>query len=189
MGDGRIDATETLIAHSNGDRKAAARLLPLVYDQLRALAHRYMQQERPDHTLQTTALVHEAYVRLIDVDRVDWRGKTHFFAIAAREMRRVLVEHARSKKARKRGGGLKNVTLEDTHAIAPGSVVDVLALDEALERLQQQSPRQIRVVELRFFAGLSVEETARLLEVSEATVKGDWRMAKAWLSRELAPNR
>lgn len=150
---------------------------------------RYVQQERPGHTLQTTALVHEAYLRLIDIDRVDWKGKTHFLAIAARQMRRVLVDHARTRRAGKRGAGMRNVTLNDAHAIARDNVVDMLALDEALERLQRKSPRQVRVVEFRFFAGLSVEETARVLEVSAPTVKGDWRMAKAWLSRELAEGR
>jgi RNA polymerase sigma factor (TIGR02999 family) len=161
--------------------------MALVYDELRDLAGRYMRQERRDHTLQATALVHEAYIRLIDNTRIDWQGKTHFFALAATQMRRILAEHARARKARKRGGGARKVTLDDTAAITPNGVVDALALDEALEKLERDSPRQVRIVELRFFGGLSVQETARLLDVSASTVKGDWRVAKAWLARELSP--
>jgi RNA polymerase sigma factor (TIGR02999 family) len=182
----RVRATEALVAHSNGDAKAAEDLLPLVYDRLRALAARYMRGERRDHTLQPTALVHEAYVRLVDRTRVDWQGKTHFFAVAATQMRRVLAEHARSKRADKRGGGARKVTLDDPHAATTGGFVDVLALDEALGKLSRISPRQSRVVELRFLAGLSIEETAHVLDVSIGTVKGDWRVARAWLARELA---
>jgi RNA polymerase sigma factor (TIGR02999 family) len=162
------------------------RLLPLVYDQLRALAGKYMQGERPDHTLQPTALVHEAYLRLIDADRIDLQGKTHFFALAATQMRRILAEHARARKAAKRGGGARRVTLSDAKAFADNGVVDMLALDEAMDKLTLESPRQSRVVELRYFGGLSVEETARILDVSASTIKGDWRMAKAWLARELS---
>jgi RNA polymerase sigma factor (TIGR02999 family) len=173
------------MARSEGDSNAASRLLPLVYDQLRALAARYMQTERRDHTLQPTALVHEAYLRLIDASRVDWQGKSHFFAIAATQMRRVLAEHARAHNAAKRGGGARKITLHDEAAISPTGVIDMLALDEAMDRLTRESPRQCRVVELRFFGGLSVEETAHILDVSKSTVKGDWRVAKAWLAREL----
>jgi RNA polymerase sigma factor (TIGR02999 family) len=182
-GDAR--ATEDLISRSGGDPGSASRLLPLVYDQLRALAARYMQTERRDHTLQPTALVHEAYLRLIDTSRVDWQGKSHFFAIAAMQMRRILAEHARAHNAAKRGGRSKKITLHDIAAITPNGVVDMLALDEAMEKLARESPRQCRVVELRFFGGLSVEETSHVLQVSKSTVKGDWRVAKAWLAREL----
>jgi RNA polymerase sigma factor (TIGR02999 family) len=186
MPDKGANATRALAAHSGGDPNAAAELLPLVYDQLRGLASRYMRQERRDHTLQPTALVHEAYLRLIDASQVDWRGKTHFFALAARQMRRILVEHARAHGASKRGGGARKVTLDESVAITPNGVLDVLALDEALVRLAGESNRQVKVVELRFFGGLSVEETAHILEISDGTVKRDWRVAKAWLSRELA---
>jgi RNA polymerase sigma factor (TIGR02999 family) len=179
-------ATQELAAHSGGDPNAASRLLPLVYDQLRALAGRHMRRERPDHTLQPTALVHEAYLRLIDGERISLKGKTHFFALAAMQMRRILADHARARNAAKRGGTARRVTLSSAAAFIPGGVVDMLALDEALEKLSRESPRQSRVVELRYFGGLSVEEAARALEVSESTVKGDWRVAKAWLARELS---
>ena len=182
----RVSATQALMAHASGDRMAAARLLPLVYDELRHLAGRYMRRERLDHTLQPTALVHEAYLRLIDASQIDWQGKTHFLAVAATQMRRVLADHARAHGARKRGGGARKLTLDDNFAISSHGAVDMLTLDEALEKLAQDSPRQSRVVELRFFGGLSVEETARFLDVSASTVKGDWRVAKAWLARELA---
>jgi len=181
-------ATSELNAHSAGDPNAASRLLPLVYDQLRALAGRYMKRERPDHTLQPTALVHEAYLRLIDGDRVDLNGKTHFFALAASQMRRILADHARARNAAKRGGKTRRVSLHDGAGFKEDGVVDMLVLDEALERLGRESPRQSRVVELRYFGGLSVEETARTLGVSASTVKGDWRVARAWLARELSDN-
>jgi RNA polymerase sigma factor (TIGR02999 family) len=183
---GKLQATQALAALSAGDANAASRLLPLVYDELRALAGRFMQRERPDHTLQPTALVHEAYLRLIDGNRVDLAGKTHFFALAATQMRRILADHARARNAAKRGGQAKRVSLRDAAAFRPEGVVDILALDEALEKLDRQSPRQRHVVELRYFGGLSVEETARVLDVSPSTVKGDWRVAKAWLARELS---
>jgi RNA polymerase sigma factor (TIGR02999 family) len=186
MADDRHRATRALVAHVGGDTEAASELLPLVYDRLRSLAARYMRHERPEHTLQPTALVHEAYVRLIDGAHMNWEGKTHFFAMAATQMRRILIEHARARAATKRGGGATRVDLSASGFAAPGDFVDMLAIDEALERLARESPRQSRVVELRFFGGLSVEETARLLDVSGATVKGDWRVAKAWLARELS---
>jgi RNA polymerase sigma-70 factor (ECF subfamily) len=181
----RTGATQALLAHVGGDETAAARLLPLVYDKLRHLAAGYLRRERVDHTLQPTALVHEAYLRLIDSSRIDWQGKTHFLAVAATQMRRVLADHARARHARKRAGGRK-MTLKSDLAIQDEAPVDMLALDEALERLARNSPRQSRVVELRFFGGLSVEETAQVLDVSPSTVKGDWRVAKAWLARELS---
>ncbi len=184
MADHPQDATAALSAHTEGRPVAASRLLPLVYDELRRLAARYMARERREHTLQPTALVHEAYVRLIDGTRVDWQGKTHFFAIAAIQMRRVLVEHARSRKAQKRGGDRCRVSLNSGIAAVPDEL-DMIQLDEALGKLAQESPRQERVVELRFFGGLSVTETAQVLEVSERTVKRDWRKARAFLYRAL----
>jgi RNA polymerase sigma factor (TIGR02999 family) len=185
----RASVTQALLAHASGDRLVAARLLPLVYDELRHLAARYMRRERRDHTLQPTALVHEAYLRLIDASQIDWQGKTHFLAVAATQMRRVLADHARAHGARKRGGDARKVTLDDNLAISGQGTLDMLALDEAMEKLARDSPRQSRVVELRYFGGLSVEETARILDVSASTVKGDWRVAKAWLARELSTRR
>jgi len=185
MPDDRPRATRAPTAHV-GATEAACDLLPVVYARLRSLAARYMRHERPEHTLQPTALVHEAYVRLIDGPHRDWGGKTHFFAVAATQMRRILIEHARARAATKRGGGATRVDLSASGFAAPGNLVDMVALDEALQRLAHVSPRQCRVVELRFFGGLSVEETARLLGISETTVKGDWRVAKAWLARELS---
>jgi len=189
MPEDRVFATRALVAHSNGDPKAASQLLPLVYDKLRALAANYMRNERPDHTLQPTALVHEAYLKLVDLKQIDWQGKTHFFAVAATQMRRVLADHARTRRVRKSGGDARRVTLSDPAAITPTGLVDMLDLDEAMDRLARESPRQSRVVELRFFGGLSVKETAHVLDVSEGTIKGDWRVAKAWLARELTPPR
>jgi RNA polymerase sigma factor (TIGR02999 family) len=171
---------------SCGSRASPSRLLPLVYDELRALAARYMRRERCGHTLQPTALVHEAYLRLVHGARVEVRDRTHFYALAASQMRRILVEYARARGARKRGGGARRVTLDDRNAVSPNGVLDMLALEEALEKLDERSPRQCRVVELRFFGGLSVAQTAQLLETSASTVKDDWRVAKAWLARELA---
>ncbi|MCP3997178.1 MAG: sigma-70 family RNA polymerase sigma factor [bacterium] len=176
--------TEALSAHSRGDPLAAEELLPLVYEKLRAVAGSYMKGERSDHTLQPTALVHEAYLRLIDVARMDWKGKTHFFAMAATEMRRVLVDHARARSARKRSGG-KRVTLHESAGLVEGQPVDLIDLSDALDRLAKLSARQCKVAELRFFGGLNVPETAFALGVSERTVKDDWKFARVWLLREL----
>ncbi len=181
----RDERTEMLAASAGGDRRAASRLVPLVYDELRAIASRYMRRERADHTLQPTALVHEAYLRLIDVDRIDWQGRTHFLAVAARQMRRILINHARDRRAGKRGGGRTMVTLVDDVVAAPSQTVELLVLTEALEKLGEESPRQCRVAEMRLFAGLKVAEIAHLLEVSERTVKQDWTVARAWLRRAL----
>lgn len=189
MAELRAAATESLIAHTRGEPRGATELLPLVYDQLRALAASYMRGERSGHTLQATALVHEAYVRLIDLDRIDWRGKTHFFAMAARSMRRVLVDHARAGAAQKRGGGAQRVTFLEDRALAAEKPIELIALDQALDRLAKRSERQARVVELRLFAGLGVRETAHALDVSERTVKSDWRVARSWLLRELGETR
>jgi RNA polymerase sigma factor (TIGR02999 family) len=164
----------------------AANLLPLVYDELRNLAHRYFRNERRGHTLQPTALVHEAYLRLVDESRVDWNGQAHFRAVCARVMRQVLIDYARSRSRERRGGGQKRVVLES--AIAPLHLdqVDAVALDEALERLAALDERQARVVELRFFGGMSVDEVASVLGISKRSVEGDWTHAKAWLKSELS---
>jgi RNA polymerase sigma factor (TIGR02999 family) len=185
--DRRTDATTSLLEHASGDATAAERLLPLVYDRLRALAGKYMREERAGHTLQPTALVHEAYMRLIDLDRVDWKSKSHFCAMAARQMRRVLVEHARRAVAKKRGQRPRRVTLADDVGLVPRQVLDPIVLTRALDRLEDEHPRQCRVVELRFFAGMEIKEIAYVLDVSPTTVKQDWRFAKAWLSRALGP--
>jgi len=181
------EVTKLLISLKDGDRaSAAAKLMPLVYDEFRALAARHLRHERKDHTLQPTALVHEAYLRLIDQTRVDWQGRTHFFAVGAQAIRRILVDHARQKKRQKRGGGAGRVALDESVALAPAREEEILALDEALEKLAKLDHRQSEVVEMRFFAGMSVEEVAQVLGVSKRTVEGDWTMARAWLMRELS---
>src|SRR5687768_17630073 len=178
--------SQLLTDWANHDPVARERLVPIVYDELRRLAHHYMRGERAGHTLQTTALVNEVYVRLAGIDALQWRNRAHFFAMAATLMRRVLVDYARQRGRDKRGAGV-SVTSLDENAIAPQPAVDVVALDEALERLGAVDPQQSRVVELRFFAGLSVKETAEALGVSAATVKRDWATAKLWLYNELTP--
>jgi RNA polymerase sigma factor (TIGR02999 family) len=180
----REQIAEDLAAWVNGDAAARDRLVPLVYQELRRLAHHYMRGERPGHTLQTTALVNEMYLRLAGIDGLKWRDRAHFFAMAATLMRRVLVDYARQRARDKRGAGV-SVTSLDENAIASQPAVDVVALDEALERLAAVDPQQSQVVELRFFAGLSVKETAEALGVSPATVKRDWATAKLWLFNEL----
>jgi RNA polymerase sigma-70 factor (ECF subfamily) len=170
---------------SRGKDEAASRLIPLVYSELRKLAASYMRRERPDHTLQPTALVHEAYMKLLQQRSIEWQSRAHFYGIAAQIMRRILVDHARAHLREKRGGGQRPVFLDETVMFAPEHSHDLLKLDEALERLGQLDPRQSKIVELRFFAGLTVEETAELLEISPKTVKRDWSMAKAWLHGEL----
>ncbi len=159
--------------------------MPLVYDELRGLAQRYMQQERADHTLQATALVNEAYMRLIDQSRVDWKGRAHFFSVAAEMVRRVLVDHARKHHAAKRGGGARKVSLTDSVGALEDPDIDLMALDEVLEELGRLNERHGKVVELRFFGGLSVEETAHVLEVTPRTVRSDWRMARTWMRQRL----
>jgi RNA polymerase sigma factor (TIGR02999 family) len=163
--------------------------MPLVYDELRRLASSYLRQERSDHTLQPTALVHEAYLRLVDQKNVHWKDKGHFFAITAQLMRRILVDHARSHLAEKRGSGAAKVPLEDAVVMSNERPGELLTLDESLTRLGRVDPQQARIVELRIFAGLSVEDTADLLGISPATVKRDWSMAKAWLSLEIGKSR
>ncbi len=183
--DDRSGTTSRLLAHSRGNREAAEQLLPLVYDKLRALAGTMMRDERPGHTLDATAVVHEAYLRLVEVNRIDWNGKTHFYAMAARQMRRVLIDHARQRRADKRGGDFRRVTLTENIARGEGPWTDVVALHEALKKLGDRNERRCRVAEMRLFAGLQNAEIANVLGVSERTVKEDWHMARAWLSREL----
>ena len=179
-------ASEILSAIVAGDDADALRLLELVYDDLHRLAAKYMQQENQGHTLQTTALVNEAYLKLIDQTRVDWRGRSHFFAVGAQAMRRILVNHAKAKKRLKRGGQGRRVPLDEPLAVSAERDEDVLALDEALEKLAELDPRQARLVELRFFGGLNVEETAEVLGVSKRTVEREWTACRAWLRRELS---
>lgn len=178
--------TQILHDWSNGDREALDKLMPIVYQELRRQAARYLRRERPAHTLQTTALIHEAYLRLVDQKNVHWQNRAHFYGIAAQLMRRILVDHARSRQAAKRGGSDIKLPLEEGMIVAAGKDVNLVALDEALERLAAIDPQQSRVVELRFFSGLSVEETAEVLGVSPRTVKRDWNVAKAWLRREIS---
>jgi RNA polymerase sigma factor (TIGR02999 family) len=177
--------TQLLKQWSDGDERALARLTPLVYEELRQQAARYLRRERPGHTMQTTALINEAYLRLIDARDVRWQGRAHFFAIAANLMRRILVDHARQRNAAKRGVSPIRVTLERIIATAKQSDIDVLAIDEALTKLAAVDRQQALIVELRFFSGLSVEETAATLGISPRTVKRDWSVARAWLRRAI----
>ena len=177
--------TDLLAAWSNGDRDALSRLLPLVYGELQQVARRYLRAERPNHTLQPTALVHEAYEKLVGQDRTQWQNRAHFFAIAAEIMRRILVDHARKGQVGKRGGGAVRVALEESAAVEDRRDVEVLSLDELLTSLTKLDPRQARIVELRYFGGLSIEETAKALEISPATVKREWTVARAWLFRKM----
>jgi RNA polymerase sigma factor (TIGR02999 family) len=177
--------TRLLLDWRAGDDDALQRLMPLVYDRMRLLANGYMRGERPDHTLQTTALVHEAYSKLVDME-VAWNNRVHFFAIAARTMRRILVDHARSRGRVRRGGGWQRKTLDSAAIISPAPDADLVALDDALKRLEQQDERKARAVELFYFGGMRYDEIAAALEISEATVHRDLKMARAWLHRELA---
>jgi RNA polymerase sigma factor (TIGR02999 family) len=179
------EITRLLLDWGEGDESALARLTPLVHEELRKLAHHYMGLERPGHTLQTTALVNEAYLRLIDQKRVRLNDRTHFFALAAQLMRHILVDHARSRRYLKRGGGARKVSLDEAMAVSGERGEDLIALDEALKALAARDERKSKVVELRFFGGLSVEETAEALGVSAVTVMREWALAKAWLYREL----
>jgi len=177
--------TDLLLAWGGGDQSALARLMPAVHDELRRLARRQMRGERQGHTLQTTALVNEAYLRLIDLTRVRWQDRAHFFAMSARLMRRILVDYARSRQYQKRGGGVSNVLLDEGIMASPERGAHLVALDDALEALAIVDDRKSQVVEMRFFGGLSVEETAEALHVSAETVMRDWRLAKVWLLREM----
>ncbi|MBS1794882.1 MAG: sigma-70 family RNA polymerase sigma factor [Acidobacteria bacterium] len=183
----RVQITQLLKEWGEGDPRALDELMPLVYDELRRQASRYLKKERPGHTLQTTALIHEAYIKMLGVNAIEWQNRSHFFAIASTAMRRILVDHARERKREKRGGALENLPLDEALPISSKERnVDLLALDEALDRLARLDPRQAKVVELRYFSGLSIDETAEILGVSNATVRLDWNLAKAWLKNELA---
>lgn len=181
-----LDVTALLLDWRDGDRDAPAKLMPLVYDELRRLARDYLRRERADHTLQPTALVNEVYLRLVDQQRVDWHNRAQFFGLAAQLMRHVLVDHARARASVKRGGLVRKMSLDEAR-LAPAEVAaELLALDEALVRLAAIDERKSRIVEMRFFGGLSVEETAEVLGISDKTVMRDWRIAKLWLHRELS---
>ena len=180
-----MEITQLLIAWGRGEQAALERLAPLVYDELRRLAHRYMGRERPGHTLQTSALVNEVYLRLVDSSHVRWQNRVHFFAVSAQLMRRILVDFARGRNNLKRGGDVRRVSLDEALLVSNEHSTDLVALDEALKALASLDARQGQVVELRFFGGLSVEETAEVLHVSEGTVRRDWSLARAWLHREL----
>jgi RNA polymerase sigma factor (TIGR02999 family) len=179
------DVTQLLLAWGNGNQDALEKLMPLVYEELRRLAHHYMRRERPGHTLQTTALVNEVYFRLVDQKHVHLQNRAHFFAISAQLMRRILVDHARSHQSAKRGGGAHQVSLDEGALLAQEQAADLIALDDALLRLEALDQRKSRIVELRFFGGLSVDETAAALKTSPRTVMREWSMAKAWLYRTI----
>ena len=177
--------TELLVRWRGGDRAALDALVPLVYDELRHLAHHYLQRERPGHTLQSTALVHEAYARLVEQNLPEWQNRAHFFGVAAQLMRQILVDYARNRRAAKRGGDACRVTLDDAASLPQRVDVDVVALDDALKHLAKIDPQQSRVVELRFFAGLSIEDASEVMGISTSTVTRDWNTARVWLYREL----
>jgi RNA polymerase sigma factor (TIGR02999 family) len=178
--------TQLLLAWSDGDQAALDKLVPVVYEELHRLAHHYISRERPGYTLQTTALAHEAYLRLIDAKSVRWQNRAHFFAVASQLMRRILVDLARARHNLKHGGGAQQVSLDEALIASPERGAELLALDEALDRLAALNPRQSRVVELRYFGGLTEEEVAEVLKVSPRTVRSDWSLARAWLYRELS---
>lgn len=185
----KAEVTQVLEGIGSKDNQAIANeLFPLVYNEFRSLAKNYLFRERNDHTLQPTALVHEAYMKLVDQDRIDWQGKTHFFAVGAQAMRRILVDHARTKGRVKRGGDQQKVELEDYIALSPQKDEDVLALEESLEALEKIDERQAQIVEMRFFGGMTVQEVAEAMGLSKRTVESDWTMAKAWLRRHLKSN-
>jgi RNA polymerase sigma-70 factor, ECF subfamily len=180
------DITILLARVKQGDADAESNLAPLIYNELRAIARNYMRRERPDHTLQATVLVHEAFLQLVGDSKIEWQNRAHFFALASRVMRRILIDHARAAHAQKRPGARQKVELESALAFVEAQSADLLALDEALKRLEAWDPRQSRIVEMRFFAGLSFEEIAEVLGISERTAKKDWMMARTWLYRELS---
>jgi RNA polymerase sigma factor (TIGR02999 family) len=179
------DISKLLRAWTDGDQSALDGLTPIVHDELRRLAHRYMRRERTGHSLQTTALVNEAYIRLVDYKRMQWQNRAHFFAVSSQLMRRILVDHARSHNV-KRGAGVLHVSLEEAALVSAGRAADLVALDDAMNLLGRLDHRKVQVVEMRFFGGLSVEETAEVLKVSPVTVRREWSSAKVWLYRELA---
>ena len=187
-GDTQVDVTGLLVNWSNGDQQALEELMPLVYGELRRLAKAYLRRERSDHTLQSTALVNEAFLRLVNQRNVQWKNRAHFYAIAAQMIRRILVDYARSHRAEKRGSGAVMLALDEAVAASQKSNVDLLGLNDALDRLAELDSRQSRLVELRFFAGLSIEETAEVMQTSTATIKREWNSARAWLFREITSN-
>ena len=178
--------TQLLLAWHQGDQAALNQLIPLVYDELKRLARYYLRSEQTGHTMQTTALVNEVYLRLVDSSRVQWQSRAHFLSVAAQLMRRVLVDEARKRASRKRGGGIQRISLEASLLVEPERMTELLALDEALKKLAHQFPRQSRVVEMRFFAGLEGKEIAEVLKISPASVTSDWNFARAWLLRHLS---
>lgn len=180
-----LQITELLAAWNSGDKSSIDRLLPIVETELRRIAHNYMRRENPQHTLQTTALVNEAYIKLIDQNRVTWQNRAQFFGISASIMRRLLINHARDKKAGKRGGGAPHVDLEGVFVLSPEKSSELIALDEALTRLAEFDETKSRIVELRYFSGLTVEETAEVLGIAPVTITVQWRAAKAWLGKEI----
>ncbi len=180
------DVTQLLHNWSNGDQRALEDLMPLVYGELRRLAGAYLRRERQNHTLQSTALVHEAFMRLVNQQDVRWQSRAHFFAIAAQMIRRILVDYARSQRAEKRGAGAVKLELDAALAVPLKTDIDLVLLNDALDRLAELDPRQSRIVELRFFAGLSIEETAEVMQLSPATIKREWTSARAWLFREIS---
>ncbi|MGO4881183.1 MAG: sigma-70 family RNA polymerase sigma factor [Bryobacteraceae bacterium] len=186
---GHGEVTELLLAWSGGEASALDRVIPLVYAELHRLARRYMTHERPGHTLQTSELINEAYLRLVDANRVNWQDRAHFLAVAAKAMRRVLVEHARARGSQRRGAGVQNLPLEAALNVHAGQSPDLVKLDGALTSLAGEHPRRAQVIELRFFGGLSVEETATVLGFSEDTVLRDWRLARIWLLRAMSGER
>ena len=188
MGEVTQDVTRLLARWGQGDREALDQLTPLVYNELRRLAKAYLRRERPDHTLEGTALVHEAYLRLIDQHQVEWKSRNQFFGLAAELIRRILVDHARARVAAKRGGGNFKLSLDDAIAPPQEKDLDLVALDDALQSLARADAQQSRIVELRYFGGLTIEETAEILDISPATIKRDWVMAKAFLKREMLRN-
>ncbi|HEY9503035.1 MAG TPA: sigma-70 family RNA polymerase sigma factor [Pyrinomonadaceae bacterium] len=187
MSTSQNEVTQLLVAWSNGDQVARDELMSVVYQELHRLAHKYMRRESPDHTLQTSALVNEAFLRLVDQRNVQWQNRSHFYAIAAQMMRRILVDYARNRRYAKRGGGLREIPLDET-MLSDDRSHEVVALDDALLELAKIDSRKSQIVELRFFAGLSIEETSDLLAVSAGTVMRDWTLAKAWLRREMSSN-
>lgn len=180
------DVTRLLLDWGHGDQSALDSLLPLIYNELRRVADSYLRRDRPGHTLQATALVNEAFLRLIDQNQINWQNRTHFFGAAANLMRQILIQHARANHAAKRGGERQKLYLDEAGDVAQSSDLDLVALDDALRDLEAVAPRQCRIVELRYFGGLSIEETGEVLSISPATVKREWTMAKAWLRREIS---
>ncbi len=185
-GDKTQEISQILVEWSKGGKEASDKLMPLVYDELRRQAARYLRRERPGHTLQTTALIHETYLKLIDQKNVDWQNRAHFYGIAAQAMKRILIDHAKARHREKRGGAAENLPLDEARFVVSDETnVDIVALDQALTRLAAFDPRQASIVDLKFFAGLSIDDIAETLEISPATVKREWNSAKAWLFSEI----